>query len=88
MDRGSECASESVDAFADVSVVVEGRFEERVMSAQDVLAIGSDALVPLNQAAGETLSVYVGNVLFASAEVIVIDDHLALRITEFEWSEP
>jgi flagellar motor switch/type III secretory pathway protein FliN len=84
MDPLPKSAAETADSFSDVYVTIEARFEERVMDLREVLAIQPGALFPLSRAAGETLSVYVGNVHLASAEVIVISDHLALRITEFE----
>jgi len=79
---------ESVDSFNDVPVTIEARFEERLMDVRDVLAIRPDAVVRLSQPAGETLGVYVGNVLLASAEVTVLGDRLALRITEFVRFDP
>jgi flagellar motor switch protein FliN/FliY len=82
--KTADCGARTIDSFADVPVVVEAHFEERMMDLRDVLAIRPGAVVPLNRPAGETLRVYVGNVFLASAEVIVIEDRLALRITEFE----
>lgn len=80
----SESQIKSMDSFADVSVVVEAHFEERLMDLREVLAMRPGTVISLNRPAGETLLVFVGNVLLASAEVIVIEDHLALRITEFK----
>ncbi len=79
---------ESVDSFNDVPVTIEARFEERLMDVRDILAIRPGAVVRLSQPAGETLDVYVGNVLLASAEVTVLGDRLALRITEFVRFDP
>ena len=87
MDPILKSSSESIDSFSDIAVAVEGRFDERLMDVRDVLAVRPGAVIPLYRAAGETLRVYVGNVFIASAEVIVIEDHLALRITEFERLE-
>ena len=84
MDPNLKSTAEIIDSFSDISVPVEGRLEERLMNVRDVLAVRPGAVIPLHRAAGETLRVYVGNVHIASAEVIVIEDHLALRITEFE----
>ena len=81
-------SAESLDAFSDVCVDIEAQFEERLMDVREVLAIRPGTVLPLGRPAGETLSVHVGNVLLASAEVIVIEDHLALRITEFARLEP
>lgn len=84
VDPALEIKAKALDSLADVSVAVEAHFEERMMDLREVLAIRPGSVIALDRPAGETLSVYVGNVLLASAEVIVIEDHLALRITEFE----
>jgi flagellar motor switch protein FliN/FliY len=84
MDPLLKSTPEIIDSFSDISVSVEGRFEDRLMDVPNVLAIRPGAVIPLHRAAGETLTVYVGDVAVASAEVIVIDERLALRITEFE----
>jgi flagellar motor switch protein FliN/FliY len=83
MDPVAKSTTDGIDGFSDISVTVEARFDEHMMDVREVLAIRPGAVVPLNRAAGETLGVYVGNVHLANAEVIVIADHLALRITEF-----
>jgi flagellar motor switch protein FliN/FliY len=73
-----------MDSFADIPVTVEAHFEERMMDLREILAFRPGHVIALNRPAGETLHVYVGNVCFGSAEVIVIEDQLALRITELE----
>jgi flagellar motor switch protein FliN len=83
MDSLLKSTTEIIDSFSDISVAIEAQFEERLMTVRQVLAIQPGDVIPLTRAAGETLSVYVGNVFLAFAEVIVIEDHLALRITEF-----
>lgn len=87
MDPHNEGAPKTMDHLADIPVVVEAHFEERMMDLRDILAIRHGIVIPLNRPAGETLRVYAGNVFLASAEVIVIEDHLALRITEFERTD-
>jgi len=81
-------AVEAVDRFGDIAVTIEARFEERLMKLREVLSMQADTVVPLGRPAGETLHVFVDNVFLASAEIIVIDDQLALRITEFERLDP
>jgi flagellar motor switch protein FliN/FliY len=78
----------SMDNFSDISVGVEARFEERLMDVRDVRAIQPGVVIALSHPAGETLSVCVGNVRLASAEVVVIEDRLALRITEIGRLDP
>jgi flagellar motor switch protein FliN/FliY len=87
MNPVQQAAPENTDIVADISVAIEARFEERLMDVREVLAIRPGVVIPLNRAAGETLSFCVENVCLAAAEVVVIEDRLALRITEFERFE-
>jgi flagellar motor switch protein FliN/FliY len=87
MDTLQQATPENTDIVADIPVEVEARFEERLMDVRDVLAIRPGLVIPLSRPAGETLTFCVGNVRLASAEVVVIEDRLALRITEFERME-
>jgi flagellar motor switch protein FliN len=74
---------ERIDELLDVPLTIEARFEDRLMTLDELRKVQAGAVVPLRRAAGETLDVYVGNVRLASAEVVVIEDRLTLRITEF-----
>jgi flagellar motor switch protein FliN/FliY len=88
MDPLQQGVSQSGDTYSDIPVTLEARFEERLMDVRDVLAVHPGAIIPINRPAGETLSVCVDNVRLGSAEVVVIEDRLALRITEFERLDP
>jgi flagellar motor switch protein FliN/FliY len=77
----------AIERFADVSVLIEARLEERLMDFSSLRRIAPGFVLPLRRAAGDTVDVYIGNVRFASAEVVVIEDRLALRITEIEGLE-
>lgn len=78
---------EGIDALEDIPTLVEARLGERMIDLQDIGRLQPGSVISLDHAAGETLSVYVGNVRLASAEVIVIEEKLALRITELHSSE-
>jgi len=39
-------------------------------------------IVPLDRAAGETFDVFVGDLLLATAEVVIVETNLAIRITD------
>ena len=77
----------AIERFSDVFVTVEARLEERLMDLAALKNVSPGFILPLRRAAGDTLDVYVGNVRFAAAEVVVIEDRLALRLTEIEGLE-
>jgi len=78
---------DNIDEFWDIPVVIEARLGDRLMELAEIADIEPDAVIPLPRAAGETLEVYAGNLRFASAEVVVIEDNLALRITKLDGLE-
>ena len=79
MDSQLEIAA---DSFSDIEVSLEAHFADRLMDVRDVLAILPGSFVGLSPADEESVSIYIGNVLLANAQVIAVDDRLALRITE------
>ncbi len=80
-------APDHIDDFRDVPVAIEARLGERLMDLSEIAAIEPGVVIPLQRAAGETLEVYVGDIRFALAEVVVIEDSLALRITKLDGLE-
>jgi flagellar motor switch/type III secretory pathway protein FliN len=81
-------APEAIDEYQDVLITLEARLEDRLMDLQGIAKIDVGSVIPLFRAAGETLDVYVGNVRFATAEVVLIEDMLAVRITELDGVKP
>ena len=72
-----------LDAFGDLTVPVEVRIGKCTMKVAEIAALQCGSTVPLDRSAGETLELIVGNLRLAMAEVVVNEDRLAVRITEF-----
>jgi flagellar motor switch protein FliN/FliY len=79
---------DALDTMANLPVTVEVRIGKRVLPVSEIAGLGINATVTLDKPAGETLDVYVGNLRLASAEVVVIEDRLAVRITRLDLNEP
>ena len=72
-----------LDAFADLTVPVEVRIGKCVMKVEEIAGLQCGASVPLDRLAGETLELLVGNVHLGMVEVVVNEDRLTVRVTEF-----
>ncbi|KAA3615472.1 MAG: flagellar motor switch protein FliN [Calditrichaeota bacterium] len=84
----SESSRESRDESTDISmlydlkldVVVElGRTQKPV---QDILELGRGTIVELDKLAGDPVEIYVNGKRLALGEVVVVDDHFGVRITQ------
>jgi flagellar motor switch protein FliN/FliY len=77
-----------IDRFGDVPVPVEVRIGSRAMTVADVIGLKAGSVLLLDKPAGETLELVIGNLRMGSVEVVVVDDKLAVRITETDRLEP
>jgi flagellar motor switch protein FliN/FliY len=71
-----------IDSLADVPVTVEVRLGCRPITLEAVAKLEAGSIVPLDRAAGETFDVFIGELLLATAEVVITDGKLAIRITD------
>jgi flagellar motor switch protein FliN/FliY len=74
----------AIDAFGRLPVTVEVRVGGRDLTLDELLQLEVGSIIALDRPAGETLEVRVGNISLASAEVMAIEDRMAVRITDFE----
>jgi flagellar motor switch protein FliN/FliY len=56
------------------------------ISVRRCVALSRDSVLRLAQPAGEDLQVFVGGVLVARGEVVIVDDSTAVRLTEIARS--
>jgi len=71
-----------VDLLLDVELQVSLRFGKRAMPLGDILELSAGAVVELDQKILEPVELMVGNKVVAHGEVVVMDGHYALRVTE------
>lgn len=71
-----------IDLLLDVELQVSLRFGKREMLLGDILELSAGAVVELDQKILEPVELLVGNKVVAHGEVVVMDGHYALRVTE------
>ena len=67
----------------DIPLVVRAVLPCRDLTIGDLLALEEGTLVKTTRAAGENVDLLVGDKRIADVELIVIENRLALRISEF-----
>tara|TARA_A100000171_G_scaffold33812_1_gene32193 strand:+ start:1394 stop:1792 length:399 start_codon:yes stop_codon:yes gene_type:complete len=69
-------------AVYDVPVQVSAVLGRTNMKVNQLLKMGRGAVIELDRKVGEAIDVYVNNRLVARGEVVVVDDHLGITMTE------
>ncbi len=84
---GARPSSGTLEAVYGVPVQVAAVLGRATMPVSQLLRLGRGAVVALDRKVGEPVDVYVNNRLIARGEVVVVDDHLAVTMTEIVKGE-
>jgi flagellar motor switch protein FliN/FliY len=74
---------EEIAPLGDVPVEIEIELDRRIMRAREVLRLDEGSVIETARSAGENIDIYIGGVLCASGEIVVIENTLGVRITDF-----
>ncbi|MDQ6705079.1 MAG: FliM/FliN family flagellar motor switch protein [Acidobacteriota bacterium] len=72
-----------IAAIADVPVDVEVVLDRRMLKIGEILELDSGSVIEMRRSAGENIDVYVGRKLVAFGEIVIIENTMGVRITDF-----
>jgi len=72
----------SLDLLGNVELDVRIDLGHAYMRLEDALRLGPGAVVPLDRSVDEPVDVFAGGRLIARGEILVLDDHFGVRVTE------
>ena len=74
---------EEIAPLGDVPIDIEVELDRRVMTTREVLQLEEGCVIGTSRSAGENIDIYIGGVLCGSGEIVVIENNLGVRITDF-----
>jgi len=75
-------SSKNIDMLMDVELEVSVELGRKPVLISDVLKLGKGSILELEKSAGENLDIIVNGKKLAEGEVVVIDEHFGIRITQ------
>jgi flagellar motor switch protein FliN/FliY len=78
---------EQISHLADLPVTVDIELDRRVMTMREVLELGAGSVIKMSRSAGENIDVLVGGELVGTGEIVIIEDTVGIRITDFTSEE-
>ena len=78
---------EQIAHIADIPVKVEVELDRRVMSVADILQLKLGSIIKMSRSAGENIDLVVGGSLIGFGEIVIIEDLMGVRITDFNGED-
>lgn len=81
-EPGATGSGASIDILLDMNVPVTAVIDKTDISIQRLLQLGPGSVLKLDKPVGAPVDLYLKDVKFATATVVVIDDRFAVRIKD------
>ena len=78
---------DQMNHLADVSLDIEVELDRKVVTVRSLLELEPQSVLKLSRSAGENIDILVGGALVAFGEIVVIEDMMGVRITDFNTEE-
>lgn len=79
---GIERSAAQLSPVYDVPVHVKAVLGRAKMDVASLLELNSGSLIELDRKVGEAIDIFINNRLVARGELVVVDDHLGVTMTE------
>ena len=77
----------AIHPLADVALQVEVELDRRVMTVREILDLDIGSVIRMNRSAGENIDISIGGSLVGFGEIVIIEDTMGIRITDFNIEE-
>lgn len=76
-------ALEEIGHLADIHMDVEVELDRTTLAVSDLLELKAGSVIAMSRSAGENMDVSIGGAVVGSGEIVIIEESVAVRITDF-----
>jgi flagellar motor switch protein FliN/FliY len=69
--------------LADIPIAIEAELDRKTMTVAEILRLAPGSVIKLTRSAGENIDIRMGSRLVAFGEIVVLEETLGVRITDF-----
>ncbi len=69
--------------YSDVPVDIEVELDRKIMSIGAILDLKVGSVLKMTRSAGENIDILIGGTLVGSGEIVIIEESMGVRITDF-----
>ncbi|HET8548630.1 MAG TPA: FliM/FliN family flagellar motor switch protein [Bryobacteraceae bacterium] len=73
--------------ITDVPLELEVELDRKILTIRSILELKRGSLIRLTRSAGENIDILAGGTLLGYGEIVVIEDRIGVRITDFSTED-
>ena len=74
---------EQISHLSDVQIEMSVELDRQVMTIEQILMLHEGSVIRMTRSAGENIDILVGGALLGYGEIVLIENSMGLRITDF-----
>lgn len=74
---------EEIALLADMPIDIDVELDRKVLSIASILELKQDSILKMNRSAGDNIDILIGGALVGFGEIVIIEDAMGVRITDF-----
>lgn len=78
---------EEITHLADVPIDVSVELDRRILPIRQILELDVGSVIKMTRSAGENIDILVGGTLVGFGEIVIIEDSVGVRITDFNGED-
>ena len=78
---------DEISTLAEVLLDVSVELDRRTMTVREILSLRSGSVIRMSRSAGENIDILIGESLVGFGEIVIIEDAMGVRITDFNLEE-
>ena len=75
--------TEEFEHFAEIPMDLEAELDRKIMTMSQILDLEAGTVIKLKRSAGENIDLLIGGSLVAFGEIVVLQEMMGIRITDF-----
>lgn len=72
-----------LENFKEVPIQIEAELDKKQMTLEALLALDVGSVIKTDRSVGENLDIFAGGTMICSGEVVIIEEKVGIRITDF-----
>jgi flagellar motor switch protein FliN/FliY len=80
-------AFDEIGHLGNIPIDIDVLLDRKKMTVREILSLDKGSVIKMTRSAGENIDVYVSGTMLGSGEIVIIEETLGVRITDFNEEE-